>query len=368
MTASRIVVWPAGVSGGKDDATSRYRLIEPARCLVANGADITIDTIGPRVLWSERWDPRLGNPPGTVHAIALAARPEADVVILQRPGRQWWAEIIPMLQKLGVRVVVDVDDAFHQIHPDNAAADSFDPRLNKWHNSDWVAEACKAADVVTVTTPHLLSRYGYGHGIVLPNLIPESYLHIDAERPLTVGWAGSVRTHPTDLQVTGGAVQRALDKNPDWSFCLLGHENDQEPVQRALTLAEPVPSMTDKWVSFEDYAPHLARTGIGIVPLADIGFNKGKSWLKMSEYAACGVPVVASPTPDNVKLNKLGVGVLAATPNQWAKRLSALMANEDHREDVAGRGREVMTGLTYEAHAERWMLAWTGSRSLMKAV
>ena len=285
MRDPRVLIWPAGVvaeDGTINDATCQYRLLEPGRCLSDEGVSVTVDLAGPRVLWDKRWPPSMGNPPGDVNAIALAARPEADVVVLQRPGRRWWVQIIPMLQALGLRVVVDVDDAFHQIHPANASADGFDPRLNPHHNSFWISEACKAADVVTMTTPHLQGRYGFGHGVVLPNCVPERYLAIDhqaAVHPQSIGWAGKVETHPTDLQVTDGAVQRAIDKHPGWYVEVVG---TGDYVKGCLRLKELPKSncvgegRERRWVPFVDYPDELTKAEVGIVPLADIGFNRGK--------------------------------------------------------------------------------------------
>ena len=91
-----------------------------------------------------------------------------------------------------------------------------------WHNRDWIREAAKRADVVTVTTPSLLKRYGFGHGVVIPNFGAESYLTVVPEvRRQAVGWGGSVGTHPGDLDVTKGAISQALS-GTEWGFHVIG--------------------------------------------------------------------------------------------------------------------------------------------------
>ena len=75
---------------------------------------------------------------------------------------------------------------------------------------------------------------------------------------------------------------------------------------------------------FAEYPEQMAKAEIGSGPLDGIVFNEGKSLLKASEYAALGVPVVMSPTPDNVRLRVIGVGMLASTRNHWVKKLNAL--------------------------------------------
>lgn len=319
---------------------------------------------GPNILWSHRWKSPDGTPPPHVRIVALATKPDADVIVIQRPGRRWWAEVIPYLQQVGIRVVVDVDDRFDQIHTQHIGNKAYDPRYSDWNNHEWINLACMSADIVTTTTKSLLQRYGHGHGIVLPNLVPERYLSI-ARNPIphTIGWSGQVGTHPTDLQETGGSIARALATDEQWGFYTVG---TGDGVKDALGLAHET-GTSGGWVPFSEYADCLSKAELGIVPLADTAFNAGKSSLKMSEFAALGIPVVGSPIPDNIRLNKLGVGFIASTPNQWFKRLKALMANEQFRLDCGERNREVMRSQTYEQHCERWLMAWTGSKALMKA-
>jgi hypothetical protein len=108
-----------------------------------------------------------------------------------------------------------------------------------------------------------------------------------------------------------------------------------------------------------DYAAELARSAIGIVPLADSVFNESKSALKMSEFAAVGVPVVASPSPDNRRVHDLGVGLLAGDRKQWRQQVRRLIDSPDCRSQLAVRGREAIASQTYERQADRWWSAWT---------
>lgn len=356
----KVLIWPAG---DENHGSAQYRLLQPARCLQDLGYDVSW-TIGrgPVLGWDKWFNPN-EPPPEWVKVTELSQRPDADVVVLQRPGRRWWADCIPFIQREGIRVVVDVDDRFDMIHPRNGAHFEFDPRNSPIMNHRWIAEACRLADVVTCTTQSLKDRYGYGHGIVLPNLVPESYLKIPHQPAVrTIGWSGHVGTHPDDLQMTGGAVGRVLQENPTWRFLSIG---DPYGVRKALELAHD--PLEIGWAPFHEYAQEMSKMMVGIVPLTGTVFNSGKSSLKMAEMAAVGVPVVVSPTEDHIRLNKLGVGLLANSPNQWVKRLKTLIKNPDYREELSGRGREVMASQTYEGHCERWWMAWTGSKAMMKA-
>ena len=102
----------------------------------------------------------------------------------------------------------------------------------------------------------------------------------------------------------------------------------------------------------------LAALDVGIVPLAAHKFNEAKSALKMLEMAAVGVPAVVSPSPDNVRLARRGVGLLAKDAAHWRQWVRLLVENPESRSELAGRGREVAAESTYEAHAGRWWDAW----------
>lgn len=331
------------------------------------GYDVVIDSTGPTVLWDREWDNQtLNEPPPESNAqiLGIAKRPDADVIVMQRPGRRYWAEMIPMLQEMGIRIVVDVDDNMEAIHRDNGAYWGYNPRTRDvpYHSKDWVKEACKRADLVTVTTPALRSVYGFGHCRVLPNYVPQSYLgQPEPEKRQDVGWAGSLVSHPHDLQVTKGAIPRALE-NSDWGFHVVGTGRG---VKDALGLVEE-PTATEK-VEFFNWLPRVAELGIGIVPLEDTAFNRAKSCLKMLEMAAGRVPVVASPTPDNLRLNAEGVGVIAQNSQQWFKKVRALIKSKNYRDDLAGRGFEAMKHQTYEEHIDLWVKAWTGTKAKVDA-
>ena len=346
----RVLLWPAGA---ENDGTAQYRIYLPSAPLINAGYDIITNMTGPTLIWSRPWNPAF-RPPPDIELVGLGKIPDADVIVMQRPAEKWWAELIPMLQEVGIKVVVDVDDLFDGIDDGNYAKQYYDPskRANAARNHEWTDLACKRADLVTCTTPALARRYGHGHGIVLPNYVPETYLSITGERPNTIGWSGSVLTHPHDLQVTRGAIPDAL-QNTDWEF---HHIGSGAGVKDALGLPNE-PSNT-QWVPFADYPTELAKMEIGIVPLADTPFNEAKSALKMMEMASVGVPVVGSPTDDNARVAALGIGRLASTPQKWRKHLKALMNSADYRADLAGNQREVMATLTYERHAERWWEAW----------
>ncbi len=86
----------------------------------------------------------------------------------------------------------------------------------------------------------------------------------------------------------------------------------------------------------------IAHFDIGIMPLIDEPFARGKCGYKLIQYMACGLPVVASPVGVNRQIVEHGVnGFLAETPAHWEQALQALLADEGLRQRMgqAGRGK-----------------------------
>ncbi len=306
----------------------------------------------PRLRWDCEFDSDHEAPPADARVLGLAEAPP-DVVVTHAPYQRWALDALVHLQKAGVRVVVDVDDLYDDARLRNDLEGS--------HRGLAMAdEACRMADIVTASTPVLARRFGFGHSVVLPNLVPEYYLTIDPkERRNEIGWTGAASYHPGDLESTNGAVGRVLAVHDEWRMGVLGEKPENAPQIKAALGLRSEPALQG-FVDLQEYPHRMAEFGVGIVPLADNSFNRAKSALKLSQFAALGVPVVASPTPDNRRVHNLGVGMLAQSPSQWRRKLNLLVGNEDARAELAGKGRDVMATQTYESHCGRWWEAWTG--------
>jgi hypothetical protein len=343
----RVLVLPAD-----DGGCGHYRCIWPAQALADQGADITLglDTSGIDGIYQPKTH-------GPDELVGLATVPDADVIVLQRPLHRDRLTLIRLLQEAGRRVVVEIDDDFSCLHPRNGSWRSCHPQHSP--NRNWVhlAAACRMADWVTVTTPALARTYGaHGRCTVVPNMVPASYLglrrDLQAIGPI-VGWTGSMETHPTDLQCTRGAVQRAITGTTG----VVAVVGTGTGVKAALGLdAAP---LACGWLPLDRYPEAMAQFDIGIVPLADIAFNHAKSALKMMEGSALGVPMVVSPTADNMRMHGQGLGLVARRPREWERHLRRLIESADMRAQYSDEGREVMRRFTIEGNCQRWWDGWT---------
>lgn len=90
----------------------------------------------------------------------------------------------------------------------------------------------------------------------------------------------------------------------------------------------------------------LTSFDVGVMPLPDDAWTRGKCGLKALQYMALGVPTVASPVGVNTEIIQDGVnGFLASTPGEWVEKLLRLLVDEGLRERFAREGRKTV---------ERW--------------
>jgi hypothetical protein len=277
---------------------------------------------------------------------------DADVVVFQRPVDQRLVPVIMQLKAQGVATVVEIDDDLTALDSAHSSFRGLHPRTNPHANWDHLRAACAVADLITVTTPALARRFaGHGRVVVLPNCVPTRLLDSPRNRLLAfeVGWTGTVGTHPRDLDVLGDAIRVLRDEGV--SFGVVG---DGALVPERLGLDDV---LATGWLPIDEYYERMAEFAVGVVPLANSAFNHAKSDLKGVEFAALGVPFVASPLPEYQGLAARGVGRLATKPKRWRTQIRELLSID--RTEVVETGREyVRAHRTIEAQAWRWAEAW----------
>jgi glycosyltransferase involved in cell wall biosynthesis len=312
------------------DASSFYRMYLPATALAEQKYDVEIFD-----LTEEGAESRI-----------------ADLCVFNRPYNKNYLDLIRSLLDNGYKVAVDIDDDFSHV----PTAHSMYEKAKEIHA--YVSQACEIASIVTVSTPALAEIYGFGHCAVIPNYIPKEYLEWktpEHNSPLMVGWAGTISSHPNDLQVTNGAVARAIRE----SGADLGHVGPRfevELVKNALHYKGSV--KWSGWFRIEDYYKAISNFDIGLVPLEDNSFNMSKSWIKGLEYASVGVPFIASPTPEYLKLHELNAGCIAKHPNHWYQHLMRLITDEQYYNLESSVSKQAAAKLTIEENSNEWWEAW----------
>jgi hypothetical protein len=87
----------------------------------------------------------------------------------------------------------------------------------------------------------------------------------------------------------------------------------------------------------------LVTSDIGLAPLPDNPFTRGKCGFKILQYAAAGLPIVVSPVGVNTEMVRNGFnGCHAATDRDWVEKISALVNNEPLKTRMGREARQMV--------------------------
>jgi glycosyltransferase involved in cell wall biosynthesis len=345
-----------------------YRCQVPGDHWRRQGAEITVETSIPGVTFDHE------RAPGKVLGLTPL---DCDVVVLQRPTMNIWRELVPLIKRQ-CGLVVEIDDDLHAM-PVNlgyrqritAAPDESIETLM------WCA---KHADVVTASTPRVCARYGHRHGRVVRNTVPEAVLQIPRNSDgRTIGWSGSVASHPGDLEVTEGQVARAV-LVCNWHFLCVGDGLLVDETLRLPAFGYPDGDNIEidagyrntevtGWLPAGEHYYPLARLDIGIAPLKISQFTQAKSAIKILEYMALGVIPVGSLTNEYKELTPAQSMWFAEVPKDWYFVCHGLMTcDPDTRQRLSDISRKYVADKhTIACVADQWMIAWSAARSIAKA-
>jgi glycosyltransferase involved in cell wall biosynthesis len=164
----------------------------------------------------------------------------------------------------------------------------------------------------------------------------------NASRELVVGWIGSPTT-ASYVRRLEKVLRRVRDRCP----FLLRVSGTGEPFDISGISTENAAWTLDREVQL------FNTCDVGVYPLFDDEWSKGKCGFKAIEFMACGVPVVAAAVGVNREIIQDGVnGFLASTEDEWVEKLARLLADRDLRRRFAEAGRRtVEEGYSLRVHA-----------------
>ena len=228
-------------------------------------------------------------------------------------------DLYSLLSASGVPYVVDYDDAIFHMYDR--------------HRSPWVRRLLgqklngllRSAWHVTVGNTYL-QHYVESHGARSVTQIPTV---VDAARytvspqptadELRIGWIGSAATSMY-LDVVKDALV-SLSRKQRIKLVTIG-----APPLRGFD----VPLEQHPWTEESENAL-LGSVHLGIMPLRDGEWERGKCGYKLIQYMAAGRPVVASPVGINCEIVTRDVGYLASKSSEWVEALGALAHDRNKR-------------------------------------
>jgi glycosyltransferase involved in cell wall biosynthesis len=269
-----------------------------------------------RPLWGIRRLAELG--------LAIAKTRSADATLLQR-------EMISSFKTLegltkGPRIL-DVDDAVHLQRDGNFARK--------------IASVC---DRVIAGNDYLANHYVQfcRDVVVMPTGVDSAIYVPGAKDPnaqqLIVGWIGTSANFPYLRQIES-ALAQFLAKTPDAHLLIISN------ISPAFEQIDPTRWSFRQWSEAREVSD-IQSMDIGIMPLADSEWARGKCSFKMLQYMSCGLPVIVSPVGMNAQVLVQGnLGLAASSDDDWIDALDLLAQSSSIRNVMGVVGRKIV-----EAH------------------
>lgn len=213
----------------------------------------------------------------------------------------------------------------------------------------------KLADAVIVGS-HFLADWAkkYNSSVyIIPTSVPfdvySSYSnqHKDTDNLVNIGWIGIGPNHLENLQIILPVFSRLLKEGLSFKFTLIGSLGNKAVYDLFDNLRSDGLEVNFidnlKWSEVNQSPSNIQKFDIGIMPLADNEWNRGKCAFKAIEYMACGVPAVISDVGENNYLVKNGAnGFLAQDIDMWYNVLKDLILDVNLRKQIGLSGQKVI--------------------------
>jgi glycosyltransferase involved in cell wall biosynthesis len=299
------------ITNNLEQASFRLRLAAISEPLRQRGVELDIQ-VRPRGILARR---RL-----------LRSAANYDAVLLQRKMLDPFD--MKLLRRSSRKLFYDVDDAVMYFNRPIGP-------IRRWQNWRRFLATARGVDLVVAGNKHLAEIFS-SHGaksLVLPSVVDTARyptkIHSATDAPKLV-WIGSKSTLPYVRQILP-IIGDAAKVIPGLGLIIIADQTISDA---------PVPVTFIPW-SEETEAAALIQGDIGIAPTPEDRWTLGKCGLKIVQYMAAGLPVIASPVGANKDIVLAGqTGLLPENPQQWLAAITQLCGDLELRRRWGAAGRQ----------------------------
>jgi Glycosyl transferases group 1 len=283
-----------------------------------------------------------------------------DLLYVYRGCEPWTLAAMEHFRRRGAAICWDNDDDLSVIPHESPVYEQFSGARGAEHAAA-TRTALQGADLVTTPSGELAERFqraGAARVSVIENNLPPEFLEYGQRRHegVVIGWTAAL-DHDADVAAlrVDALLRRVLDVHRDVRVVTIG-------VDLRLGGARYAHHAPLDLMKLLDY---VGEYDIGIAPLADIAFNRARSNIKLKEYAACGVPWLASPVGPYADLGEEEGGRLVADDG-WFEAIDRLVRRRRERARLGRRAKAWAKTQTILQAAASWERAFAETIELVR--
>ena len=252
-----------------------------------------------------------------------------DIVFIQREafllGTVYFERKI---SEVGVPIIFDFDDAIWEVN--RAGGNKALSFLKKPDKTSQILSLSSAVIAGNRYLADYASKFN-PNVTVIPTTIDTTYHYPKVmNQKVVIGWTGTFSTFPYFENLIP-LLSRIKKKHAEVEFKII--------VDFDLEIPE-LGIGTTKWDKRQEI-DQLREISIGVMPLPDNKWTRGKCGFKGLQYMSLGIPTLMSPVGVNTEIINDGVnGFLPQNESQWFKRLSELIESAELRSEIGQRGYE----------------------------
>lgn len=252
---------------------------------------------------------------------------KADLVFVEKE----FFPYVPFLDELifylyGKKIIIDFDDAIFENYTNG---------LFKKLVYSKFTYIVKSARLVTVGSDYLFHKmrsFNASDIYFIPTTFTETLKHESREgsKDVVVGWIGTPKT--SAYLLTYNDIFKKLEADFNIRFVAIGAAHSDWPFE--------IIDWNEKTEKYE-----LGKIDIGIMPLPDAPFERGKCAYKLIQYMSVGIPFVASGIGENIIVSAHGGGMLADNRDDWYNCVRELCSNVYLRQQMGLKNKDAFKAI-----------------------
>lgn len=315
-----------GLISSYHDPASRFRILQYANYLQQLGAELQIKTFFP---------PKESDPPKTLNIFSEKLNLKTWKLFQYYSRKKYFSQ----------KRTWDLVWQNRLLLYNSAAIEKKikKPRIFDFDDAIWLTEGKKEVDAAIATADlvfagnEFLAEYAIklNESIeIVPTTVDTLRYHTteNTQMPFTLGWIGT-KSNFQYLELIQQPVLEFLRKEKDSRFLIVSSEPPQN-------ISFDNRKMVFKKWSVEKENELINEFSVGLMPLSDNEWCKGKCSAKMLQYMACKKPVIVSPVGTNKKmLAEKAIGLSASSDKEWLEAFQKLKYEPEAAAEMGKNGR-----------------------------